>query len=59
VHDIGVIFADKYESGPPHVSRQLINLIESTVYDMSAEIGVTKITNNKIISFANGVFVIL
>jgi hypothetical protein len=58
VHYIGVIFAHEHESGAPHIGRQLINLIKSTVDDVSTEIWIAKIANDKIIGFAYRVFVV-
>ncbi len=58
MHNIGVILANKYKSGAAHIRRQLINLIKPTVDHLLTEIGIAKISNDKIIGFAYRVFMV-
>ena len=59
MHDIGVILANKHKSGAAHICGQLIDFIKSAIDDVSTEVWIAKIADDKIISFAHRVFVIL
>jgi len=59
VHNIGVILANKYKSGPAHIRRQLINFVKPAVDDVFTEVWIAKVSNDEIVGFAYRIFVVL
>ena len=59
MHDIGVVFADKYKPGSPHIDRQLVHFAEAAVDHLPAEVWIAKISNDEVISFAYCILMVL
>jgi hypothetical protein len=54
MHDISIMLAGEYIAGTPHVCSELIDLIESAVYDLTTGARVSQINHNKVIRLRFG-----
>src|ERR1700683_1962338 len=49
MHDVGVMLAGEYITGPAHVGRELIDLVKATIDDLAAYERIPQIADDEVI----------